>query len=188
MVRQITIEQIVTESLQGLARLHALVDGLSDSQMLWRPAPGSWSIAECLDHLNRTLNLYLKPLRITFERERQNAPLAPASFRVGLIASKMVSMLEPPYRMRSKARKEIQPAPDLSPATVVEEYTRNREALLEFAKEAARVDMSSIRITSPILSLLKFSITEALLILLVHDRRHLWQAENVRNHSDFPKE
>jgi hypothetical protein len=89
MARHITIDQIVTESLQGLARLNALVDGLSDAQMLWRPSPSSWSIAECLDHLNRTLALYTGQLRIAFERERQNAPLAPSSFRVGFIASKM---------------------------------------------------------------------------------------------------
>ncbi len=188
MVRQITIDQIVTESLQGLARMQALVEGLSESQMLWRPALGSWSIAECLDHLNRTLSLYIGPLRIAFERERQNAPLAPTSFRVGFIASKMAAFLEPPYRMRTKAISQIAPGPSLTAADVVQEYTQHREALLEFAKEAARVDMSSIRIPSPILSLLKFSITESLVVILAHDRRHIWQAENVRANSDFPKD
>jgi hypothetical protein len=187
MARHITIDQIVTESLQGLARLNALVDGLSDAQMLWRPSPSSWSIAECLDHLNRTLALYTGQLRIAFERERQNAPLAPSSFRVGFIASKMASFLDPPYRLRTKAVAKILPDPKLVPANVVQEYIQQREALLEFAKEAARVDMSSIRISSPILRLLKFSITESLVVILAHDRRHLWQSENVRSHPNFPK-
>lgn len=186
-VREVTIEQIVTESLQGLARMRVLVNGLSKDQLLWKPSPGSWSIAECLQHLNSTLNLYDKALRITFERERQNSPLAPSTFRVGFIASKMIAFMEPPYRMKSKAIEAIQPSPYLDPEAVIQEYATRREALLDFAKDAARVDMSSIRIKSPILQILKLSITESLLVLLSHDRRHLWQAENVRTNAAFPK-
>ena len=30
---------------------HVVVSGLSETQGAWRAQPGSWSVAECLDHL-----------------------------------------------------------------------------------------------------------------------------------------
>ena len=38
-----------TELLNDSAR--QLVTGLNDEQLNWKPAPDSWSIAQCLDHL-----------------------------------------------------------------------------------------------------------------------------------------
>lgn len=186
MAKRVTIQQIELQSLEGLARFHRLVDGLSDAQLLWRPAPGSWGIAECLQHLNVSHELYRRPMRVTFERERQNSPLAPDAFRMGFLATKFISILEPPYRMKVKAPGKLLPAPDLDPRKVIEEFARSREEFLDFAREASRVDMSSIRFANPIVPIMKYSLTEAFMVMLAHDRRHLWQAENVRIHPGFP--
>ena len=40
----------------------ALVAPLSDAQFSWQPAPESWSVAQCLDHLNSTAREYLPML------------------------------------------------------------------------------------------------------------------------------
>jgi hypothetical protein len=186
MPRHVTIEQIEEQAKAAIERCQQLVVGLSDQQLQWRPDVKSWSIAECIQHLNVSLGAYQRVMRVSFERERQNAPLAPASFRVGFVAAQFASFLEPPYRMRAKAKKELSPQPGLDPAKVIGEYVRSREDLLRFAHEACRIDMSSIRFPSPIAPVLKFSLTEAFLVMLAHDRRHLWQAENVKAHPDFP--
>ena len=186
MAGSVTIHQIELQSLETLARFRRLVDGLSEAQLLWRPSPTSWSIAECLQHLNATLTAYRSPMRVTFERERQNAPLAPGVFRVGFIASKFAAFLDPPYRIRAKATAALSPPAALEPQPVLDEFARSHEEMLDFALEASRVDMSSIRFAWPIASILKLSLTEAFLIMLAHDRRHLWQGENVRHHPRFP--
>ena len=186
MAREVTIETIETQFLEVLAMVHDLADGLSEAQLLWRPAPQSWSIAECLHHLNASLTLYSSVMRMTYERERQNAPLPPPAFRVGFIARKFISYLNPPYRLKSKAKGSLVPPARLQPLVVLEEFVRSREELLQFAREACRVDMSSIRFASPLASILKLSLPEAFLIMLAHDRRHVWQARNVRKHPEFP--
>ncbi|MCW5966350.1 MAG: DinB family protein [Bryobacterales bacterium] len=186
MAKRVTIGQIELQSLEVLARFRRLVDGLSDAQLLWRPAPSSWGIAECLQHLNVSQATYRRPMRVTFERERHNAPLAPDAFRMGFLATNFISMLEPPYRMKVRATATLLPPPELEPQNVIDEFARSREEFLEFAREASRVDMSSIRFANPLLSIMKYSLTEAFLVMLAHDRRHLWQAENVRNHAEFP--
>ncbi|MCU0228930.1 MAG: DinB family protein [Bryobacterales bacterium] len=187
MARQVVFEEIEVQSLEGLARFQRLVNGLTQEQLLWRPAPASWSIAECVQHLNFTLAIYRSPMRLAFERERQNAPLAPAAFRVGFLASKFLSILEPPYRVKVKAPTSVLPSASLEPKRVIEEFVRTREEYLAFGRDAARVDMSSIRFKNPAIPVWKISLTEGLLIMLAHDRRHLWQAENVRKGPDFPQ-
>ena len=42
------------------------------------------------------------------------------------------------------------------------------------------LDITRIRVTSPFNTSLRYSAYSALHILAAHERRHLWQAENVR--------
>ena len=41
----------------------AVANGLDEQQGTWRPSPGAWSVAECLDHLAVSNRIYLVPLR-----------------------------------------------------------------------------------------------------------------------------
>ena len=41
----------------------ALVDGLTEAQGTWRADAGSWSVAECLDHLATSNVVYLAAMR-----------------------------------------------------------------------------------------------------------------------------
>ena len=42
--------------------VRALVSGLSEAQGHWRPEPGGWSVAECLDHLATANRVYLEAM------------------------------------------------------------------------------------------------------------------------------
>src|SRR5215471_5819568 len=39
-----------------------LVAGLTEEQLNWQPAPGSWSVGQCLEHLCITNEAYLPPI------------------------------------------------------------------------------------------------------------------------------
>src|SRR5690242_19393837 len=45
------LQTIASESERIKSDARQLVAGLSDEQLNWKPAPDSWSIAQCLDHL-----------------------------------------------------------------------------------------------------------------------------------------
>src|SRR5262245_53408227 len=94
----------------------ALVAGLSEQEGVWRAQPGSWSVAECLDHLGTANRVYLDAMRPAAERalargDRRRKPAQP-----GLIGGWFVRTLEPPVRARykRKAPRKIRPRP--SPA------------------------------------------------------------------------
>jgi hypothetical protein len=187
MSKTVTTAELTQQIDAVVARKDKLVEGLTSEQALWRPQPGSWSIAECLEHLNRTTTLYLKLMRVTFERERHNASLPPKAFRLGFLARRFARILEPPYRVRVKAPTAVVPQSSLDIVEVNAEFNRIQLDLRGFVLEASRVDMGSISFASPMASLLKLNLADGCVILLAHDRRHLWQAEKVRQHPSFPQ-
>lgn len=186
MKNTVTATELKSQIDAIVAQKDALVAGLNANQKSWRPQDGAWSIAECLDHLNRTLTVYLRPMRVTFERERHSASLPPKGFRLGFLGRKFVQLLEPPYRLKVKAPKSVVPPSNIDPFEVEAEFNRLRLDLRGFLLEASGVDMGGIRFASPMASMLKLNLAEGCAIALAHDRRHLWQAENVRNHPLFP--
>ena len=56
------LRRTITAHEEAVKRMEAIVARLSDSQANWRPAEKAWSVAECLDHLNRTLGTYSERL------------------------------------------------------------------------------------------------------------------------------
>ena len=57
---------------QDLARdAERLTDGLSDRQLSWSPAPGRWSIGDCLAHLNAVAGPYADALEASVARARE---------------------------------------------------------------------------------------------------------------------
>src|SRR4051794_36852725 len=48
------------DAVEGDAR--ALVGGITETLGRWQPAPGAWSVAECLDHLATANRVYLRAM------------------------------------------------------------------------------------------------------------------------------
>ncbi|MCC6262208.1 MAG: DinB family protein [Bryobacterales bacterium] len=182
----VTTTELIHQIDAIVARKDSLIAGLNPEQLLWRPQPGRWSILECLDHLNRSDILYLRAMRVVFERDRHNASLPPKAFRLGFLGRQVIRYIEPPPRLRVPAPRSITPTGTLSPVEVEAEFRRLHLDLRGFVLEASGVDMGAIRFPSPISSLLKLNLAEGCSIITAHDRRHLWQAEHVRHHPRFP--
>jgi hypothetical protein len=49
------------------------------------------------------------------------------------------------------------------------------------------LNLVKVKITSPLASFLKFRLGAAFGIVIAHDRRHLWQAQQVRHAEGFPE-
>jgi len=157
----------------------ALVEGLSEAQGGWRPAPGSWSIAECLDHLATANRVYLEAMRGAAERARAHGRQRRGPAAPGIIGRWFVRSFEPPPRIKSRAPRKIQPrqAPSLADASA--RFFEAQNEVREFLRRYADIDLARVRFPNPLVPGIRFSLATGLHVIPAHERRHLWQARRV---------
>jgi hypothetical protein len=159
-----------------------LITGLTEAQGGWRPAPGAWSIAECLDHLATANRVYLEAMtppaaRAVADGRRRRRPALP-----GVIGRWFIGSLEPPAKplFRRKAPPAIRPrdAPPLADAVAA--FLASHAEVCGFLRRYADIDLAGLRFPNPFVRGLRFSLATGLHVLAAHERRHLWQAWQIR--------
>ena len=162
-----------------IPKARELCAGLSSEAFVWRPAPGAWSVAECLDHLNTANELYVRQIAVAIDVARREGVTGAGPFRMGWLERLFVASLEPPVKLRVKAPAKFKPVPRSKPDEVVVQWERTHERAAELARAAEGLHLTKIRIASPAAAFLKFSLLAVFHIIPAHDRRHLWQASRV---------
>ncbi len=159
-----------------------LVQGLSADEGIWRSAPGSWSIAECLDHLATANRVYLRAMQPAAERARKGGSRRSRPAVPGLIGGWFVRTMEPPVppRRKLKAPKKIVPRESPPLGDAAEQFLASQDEVRAFLRTYADIELAGVRFVNPFVPLIRFSLATGLHVIAAHERRHLWQAWNVR--------
>jgi len=167
----------------------ALTTGLSDAQLLWRPAPGAWSIAECFSHLNLVDGQDMAQFFKVIQNGRKAGQTASGPFRWNWFERWFIGTLDKPLpRFKVKAPKDyVPPAEGLHPRETLLEFERIHHDLHFILGEADGLDLKRIKVIPPFAKWLKFALGARLDMIAAHDRRHLRQAKRVRGMAEFPQ-
>ena len=182
----VELEDYRSQFEQIKTRCNTLVAGLTNEAFNWRPEQGRWSISECLDHLNVTAELYLPVIDRAIAKSRSQGLLGDVPARRGVIGGWIVRFSEPPAKRRVKAPKAFLPKADQAVDSVVPKFIKLQGQLVERLRQANGLDLWRTKIRSPAIALLRLSLGEAFALLTGHERRHLWQAEQVKGDAGFP--
>ena len=166
----------------------ALVAGLAEEQGTWRSQAGSWSIAECLDHLATANRVYLLAMQEPANRARARRQYRCRPVKPGSIGRLFVRMLEPPptWWSRLKAPRSIRPRAAPSFAEALAGFVASHADVRAFLSAHADLDLTGIRFPNPFVRGIRFSIATGLHVITAHERRHLWQAWRVRRQLERP--
>lgn len=169
-------------------RARALVGDIDEGALNYAPQPGSWSMGQCLEHLSHTHGLYTGTLSRGIDAARQAGKIDPTSLdkRFGWFERWFVSNLEPPPRRRFKAPKKVHPKSNLDVDVVRNRYFEALDGTLELRRRADGLDFHRVKVASPMASWIRFRLGAVFAILTAHDRRHLWQAEQIAASDGYP--
>lgn len=166
-------------------RAEKLVDGLGEEQLNWQPAQGIWSVGQCLEHLCITNEAYLPEISAAL-KERPDEPveqIIPGWFGGWFIRN----FIEPsPKGKRAPAPPKIRPATSVG-LSVVDRFLSSNDACRTLIADARDKDVNHIRFWNPLIKGIRFTVGTGLEIIAGHERRHLLQAERVRNSTNFPR-
>jgi hypothetical protein len=162
------------------AAADALAARVNDEEFFWQPDGGRrWSIALCLDHLAVADAVYGAAMREAVDRARaagwtRQGPGAP-----GFFGRKFIASLEPPVTRRMSAPRKITPRPAAGRPAILEAYHEAHADLRRLVADAASIDINRATFANPFIPLVRVRVSTGLSIIAAHDRRHLWQAEQV---------
>jgi len=179
-----SLDDIRSEVAAINADARRLCAGLAEEQLGWRPQPGKWSIAESLAHLNVTTQTYLPAIQRSLDQARAKGMTGSGSFDLGITGKWFVSYLEPPFKMKTKAPKMIQPLLQGSATEALPQFLRCNEVFLKHVDAAEGVDLGSAVFISPFASILRMKLIAAFATVTSHDRRHLWISAKIREQID----
>jgi DinB family protein len=159
--------------------------GLTEAQFNWRPGPGRWSIGQNLNHLNVGDLMVLPAFDRAIAEGRASGKTSPGPFRYGWFSRFMIREMEPPPKRRMKTPMKGSAGDHHRAADVVPEFARVRDELARRVRESDGLDLGGIRTISPVNRLIRLPLGAYFAFILAHDRRHLWQAGQVRNAPGF---
>jgi DinB superfamily len=177
--------------LDQLDAIDRAVDGLcaplSDEQFFWRPDGGrAWSIAHCLEHLAIANAVYADAMAGGVARARERGLTGSYPIASTIFGRMFIQSMEPPVKRRMRAPTKIVPPMPTNRAEILARFRTAHDRIRQIVRSAADLDVNRATFANPFISMVTMRVGTALRVVTAHDRRHVWQAENVRKRPDFP--
>lgn len=173
--------EAIREELQAAGRrARAVVADLDEAAMSWQPDPKSWSIAECLDHLVVTSEVFTPGLDAAIARARERRQFRPGPFELGRWGRLLVWYVEPPPPIRLPAPKPLRPTARGPAIGALDRFLSSQALVRARLPLLDGIDLSRAVYISPIARYIRMNLLAFLKVHTAHERRHLWQAERVR--------
>lgn len=177
------LEQIRSEQRAVGERFARLNGATPDDVWTRRADPDSWSVAECIAHLNLTAAAMVPLLRGAWAEAKALGAGAPPRFKrttMGALVAAMVGPVPGWGRLRlGKVRTppSFVPSGELRRAAVVAEFERWQREERALVEEADALPVDRVRLESPFVKGTRYDGYSSLWILVRHEHRHLAQAE-----------
>jgi hypothetical protein len=162
----------------------ALTAPLSDEQFSWRPDDDSWSIAECLDHLNATARVYLPVLDEGISDAIRRGVYGEGPFKYNWLGRLSVHFSD--TRLRLKAPDDVRPAEGRSRREIIAAFRAYQVQYIDRLRQANGIDLARARVRMPATGWLRIPLGSAFLVIVAHARRHLVQAQKITEAENFP--
>jgi len=177
--RQISAQQlaVIAKQIQNKTReAEALIFARSERDLNARIERNSWSVAECFDHLAQTTNAFLPAIL----KVLADTPVLKTdrTLRTGALAQLFIWNLEPPYRIRLKVLPQLMPQ-NRDLISTWQDFITSQARLLEAINSATGLAIDKVKIKSPVYARFSYNIYGAFRMLATHQRRHLWQIEQI---------
>jgi hypothetical protein len=157
-----------------------LTEGLSEAQFNWRPAPGEWSIEECLEHLTVVGGWEVRAIESAIDQAHARGLKGTGPFRYSWFDRWLVRMTEPPVRRKVRAPRRFVPIHEQPVTAVLPTFLHVQSMFLLQINRAQDLDLARVKVATPISRLFRMSLGMTFLQAAAHERRHLEQARRVR--------
>lgn len=152
---------------------------LSLDQLNYKKTSESWSILECLEHLNLYGDYYLPEIENQMINNKEKSGVN--VFKTGVFGNYFSNMM----RGKNGKIKKMKTFKDKNPInsnlslTTIDRFIKQLELLKSLLNQARELDLKRIKTSISISKLIKLRLGDTFRFLIFHIERHVRQAENV---------
>ncbi len=150
---------------------------LSLEELNIKPNENSWSILECMEHLNRYGRFYIPEIR-----KRMNASNHKPSteFKTGILGDYFAKSMLPKEKLNTmKTFKKMNPNNSDLDIKALEEFLNQQKETLVLLKDAKKANLTKIKTGITITNLIKLRLGDTFRVLIYHNQRHMEQAKKL---------
>ncbi len=149
---------------------------LTDAQLNFKPNADKWSILQCVEHLNRYSEYYLKII----DTKLSNAnPKGTEEVKHSWFGKMSIKSIHPDNRKKSKTLGRLNPAESEVNRQVLQDFIAHQKKLLILLHKAEKHSINSIKIPADVFKLLKLRLGECFEFVIVHQQRHILQIKEL---------
>lgn len=194
LMRKIPSDELLNNLIELSNANNKLVEeefsSLTEEQLFWNPSPGSWSIAQCLAHLNAYHRYYVP---VFIERIKNSRFQEPADyFQSSPLGNSTYLMVKlgklKNVKRKLKSPKDYNPLvnTNLKTEKVVEDFFKYQNSLLEVLEKAKGINIRKTKSSFSVRPIVKLRLGDAFQYIVYHCERHVYQAKRVKEHPNFP--
>lgn len=173
-------EQLVQELTTRIkAHLNYVVSlqALPESILNARLSDDSWSVLECIEHLNRYGAFYLPEIEKQIRNSKtKHAPV----FKSGLLGNYFAQSMLPKEKLnKMKTFRNMNPIHSTLDKTVLDRFEKQQRQMLDLLHRSNQVDLNKVKTGITISSWIKLRLGDTFRFVIYHNERHIRQAGRV---------
>lgn len=149
-----------------------------------RETPTSWSILECIEHLNLYSDFYLPQI----EQSILHAESKPeAEFKSGFLGNYFAQSMLPKKDMKKmKTFKDKNPLNSNLDIFVIDRFIHQQLEFINLLNQSRTVSLNKVKVKTSISKFIKIKLGDTFSFLINHNLRHLQQIEILKKNSPLP--
>ncbi len=176
---KIAAEKLITDLIESTRENLNQVEKFkecSDQALNYKKNASSWSILECIEHLNLYGDYYLPEMEDNIANSKHEAT---AIFKSGILGNYFANQMLPKEGMKKmEAPKDKNPSGSQLEKSVIERFIKQQHKMLELLDKSRHVSLTKTKTAISISKLIKLRLGDTFRFVIYHNQRHLAQAIN----------
>lgn len=149
----------------------------SETELRECSSENSWSVLECIEHLNLYGNFYLPEIGNALQKAQKTEN---SIFKSGLLGSYFIGLIQPKTRLnKMKTASEMNPKGRYLTKKSLEVFITQQNQLLKFLQQAIEIDLIKTKTKISISKFIKLRLGDTLQFVVYHNQRHIAQIQKV---------
>lgn len=173
-------ENLIQSLIEQTRKVINTVEKLKDNDLqtlTWKHDQNSWSILECLEHLNLYGNFYLPEIE---SKIKNSTTKSESEFKSGFLGNYFAKSMLPKDKLnKMKTFKDKNPLNANLDKSVIDKFIEQQVKLLDLLSQSRNVSLNKVKIQTSISSLIKLKLGDTFQFFINHIIRHLKQIEKI---------